>query len=63
MKLKNVKAGQRVQYKGNISGHSEHTPVGATGTIVEADGSDRPLVKWDGLYNQWTYIGNLRKVK
>lgn len=63
MKLKNVKVGQRVQYKGNISGHAERIPVGATGTIVKVDGSDRPLVRWDDLYIQWTYISNLRKVK
>ena len=63
MKLKNVKEGQRVQYKGNKSGHSEKVTVGAIGTIAIADGSDRPFVHWDDHCSQWTYIGNLRKVK
>lgn len=63
MKLKNVKAGVRVQYKGNISAHNENVPVDAVGTITRADGSDRPLVKWEGHNAQWTYIGNMRIVK
>ena len=63
MKLKNVKVGVRVQYKGNKSGHNESVTVGCLGTITRADGSDRPLVKWDSHTYQWTYIGNMRIVK
>ena len=63
MKLKNVKAGVRVQYKGNKSGHHENVPVGCLGTITHPDGSDRPNVLWDCGYDQYTYIGNMHIVK
>lgn len=69
MKLKNVKEGQRVQYKG-----SEDRPErkGALGTIREAE-STEPFVEWDDdEHNRTTHnsypvsaahINNLRKVK
>ena len=71
MKLKNVKVGVRVQYKG-----SEARPErkGAFGTLVE-DGQDTnvPFVCWDDdIHNRTTYAGqrasaaninDLRKVK
>ena len=58
MKLKNVKKGVRVQYKGNVckrkGSESEHVPVGCLGTIKIADGTDRPLVNWDNRLSLWT---------
>ena len=69
MKLKNVKAGVRVQYKGSVSRPERK---GAFGTIREAD-SIVPFVEWDNDdHNRTTYegqrvssaqINNLRKVK
>lgn len=45
MKLKNVKIGQRVQYKGGIS---ERIAKGEKGTIVGYSAiSDSPRVAWD----------------
>lgn len=68
MKLKNVKYGQRVQYKGSIDRPERK---GALGTIRESD-SIVPFVEWDNdEHNRTTYnyhrvssacIGNLRKV-
>ena len=68
MKLKNVKYGQRVQYKGSIDRPERK---GALGTIREA-GSIIPFVEWDNdEHNRITYEGyrvsaaqvcNLRKV-
>ena len=68
MKLKNVKCGQRVQYKGSIDRPERK---GALGTIRES-GSTIPFVEWDNdEYNRTTYVGyrvsaalvdNLRKV-
>lgn len=63
MKAKNVKVGQRVVYKGNLSGHREYIPVGCLGTVIQVDGTDRPKVEWDGESIQWTYVGNFKKVK
>lgn len=69
MKLKNVKVGVRVQYKGS---DSRPERIGAFGTIREAD-SIVPFVEWDNdAHNRTTYegqrvssaqINNLRKVK
>lgn len=69
MKLKNVKLGQRVQYKGS-PGRPERE--GALGTIREA-GVRNPFVEWDDdEHNRTTHggyrvsaahIDNLRKVK
>lgn len=69
MKLKNVKEGVRVQYKGSIARPERK---GALGTIREA-GSRIPFVQWDDPEHNCTShncypvsaanIINLRKVK
>ena len=63
MKVENLAVGLRVKYKGNKSGHCEHIPRGCLGTVISVDGTDRPLVDWDNYTDQWTYVGNFKKVK
>lgn len=63
MKIKNLEVGLRVQYKGNLIDYCESVPTGCLGTVIYVDGTDRPLVKWDDNPEQWTYVGNFKKVK
>lgn len=67
MKAKNVKVGLRVQYKGDVCGKtgafSECVYTGCLGTVVDVDGTDRPLVSWDDVGQIWTYVDNFKKVK
>ena len=63
MKVKNLKVGLRVQYKGNLTDHYENVPTGCLGTVTIVDGTDRPAVTWDNHVPQWTYVGNFKKVK
>ena len=63
MKVKNLEVGLRVQYNGNLTGHTERIQKGCLGTVIRIDGTDRPLVDWGAGYTQWTYVGNFKKVK
>lgn len=65
MKIKNLKVGLRVQYKGNLKDkiYEGEIPVGCLGTVIRVDGTDIPLVRWDGNSTKWAYVGNFKKVK
>lgn len=65
MKLKNLKVGVRVQYKGNLTGilYEGSIPVGCLGTVIIVDGTSAPLVRWDCSPTKWVHVGNLKKVK
>ena len=60
MKLKNVKAGVRVELKVLCSNPS--IPVGAKGTILE-DNDELPFVAWDDHGKYAVCRSRLRKVK
>lgn len=49
MKFKNVKVGQRVQFKGYPNGAGSRISTNSVGTIIETSVfSDHPRVSWDG---------------
>ena len=60
MKLKNVKAGVRVELKVFCS--NSNIPVGAKGTIVETH-DETPFVAWDDHGKYAVCCSRLRKVK